>query len=157
AEQAALTAKRYDDDLGSVGAGSEHAANAYARSNDLFAVGGQAFNALTDSMTEGLKVLEGQSDKTFGEIAANFARMLADMAMRVTLSQIFNTIFGAILPGASNAAPLATQLYGSASSVVPGLTFGGPRQHGGPVAPGMVYTVGERGPEMFVPAAAGNI
>jgi lambda family phage tail tape measure protein len=35
--------------------------------------------------------------------------------------------------------------------------FGGARQAGGPVSPGMSYLVGERGPEMFVPRSAGNI
>jgi phage-related minor tail protein len=37
------------------------------------------------------------------------------------------------------------------------LDFGGPRAAGGPVAPGEAYLVGERGPEMFVPAGAGAI
>jgi lambda family phage tail tape measure protein len=35
--------------------------------------------------------------------------------------------------------------------------FGGARQAGGPVSPGMSYLVGERGPEMFVPRSAGTI
>lgn len=32
-----------------------------------------------------------------------------------------------------------------------------PRAHGGPVSSGMPYIVGERGPELFVPAASGSI
>ena len=37
------------------------------------------------------------------------------------------------------------------------LPYGGGRAAGGSVYPGMAYTVGERGPESFVPAVAGNI
>jgi phage-related minor tail protein len=35
--------------------------------------------------------------------------------------------------------------------------FGGARAEGGPVAPGRAFLVGEEGPELFVPAAAGRI
>ena len=42
-QNAALAAKRYDDDLGSLGAGFEQAANQYARAHDLFTAGGQIF------------------------------------------------------------------------------------------------------------------
>jgi hypothetical protein len=45
------------------------------------------------------------------------------------------------------------------SSVLGGLPGLGtiPMQHGGPVHPGQSYLVGERGPELFVPAQAGHI
>lgn len=35
--------------------------------------------------------------------------------------------------------------------------FGGARASGGPVAPGQSFLVGERGPELFTPAAAGAV
>lgn len=35
--------------------------------------------------------------------------------------------------------------------------FGGARAHGGVVAPGQRYLVGERGPELFTPGASGTI
>ncbi len=35
--------------------------------------------------------------------------------------------------------------------------FGGARAGGGPVAPGQSFLVGERGPELFTPAAAGSV
>src|SRR5262249_26339354 len=60
-QQAALEAKRYDDNLGSLAAGFEHAANANARANDMFSVGEKAFTSLTDAMGEGLDVLLGKS------------------------------------------------------------------------------------------------
>ncbi len=46
---------------------------------------------------------------------------------------------------------------GGLSSLI-GSLFGLPgRATGGPVAPGQAYVVGERGPELFVPTAAGRI
>ena len=45
----------------------------------------------------------------------------------------------------------------SFSGSILGSLFGGFRADGGPVAPNRAYMVGERGPEMFVPNAAGAI
>jgi hypothetical protein len=148
AHQAALAAQRYDDNIGSIGAGFEHAANAYARANDLFSVGEKAFTGLTDAMGQGLDVLLGKSNKTFGEIAADFANMLAKMAIQAAASQIFKTIFGTAASAGVGAA--------SASGATIAAT-GGFMQHGGPVSAGTPYVVGEAGPELFVPAAAGRI
>jgi hypothetical protein len=150
--QAALAARRYDDDLGSLAAGFEHAANANARANDLFSVGERAFTGLTNAMGEGLDVLLGKSNKTFGEIAADFASMLAKMALEAAASQVFKMIFGSI------AGPTVTAVPWTPVASFPG-TFGAPPglQHGGPVVAGRPYLVGEAGPELFVPQAAGNI
>jgi len=153
-QQNALAQRRYDDDLGSLAAGFEHAANAYARANDLYSQGEQVFNGLTASMGEGLDVLLGKSDKTFGQIAADFATMLAKMALQAATSQVFKSIFGAITPGAVG--------LGTSGVVVPpgfsGVTVPMPgMQGGGPVAPGVSYRVGEGGPERFVPSVAGTI
>jgi hypothetical protein len=149
--QAALAARRYDDDLGSLAAGFEHAANANARANDMFSVGERAFTGLTNAMGEGLDVLLGKSNKTFGEIAADFASMLAKMALEAAASQVFKMIFGSLTGtpaiGATGASP----------ATVLGMGFIGSRQHGGPVSAGRPYIVGEAGPELFVPAAAGQI
>jgi len=47
---------------------------------------------------------------------------------------------------------------GSGGSGLLGSLFGSPgRATGGPVSPGRPYMVGERGPELFVPTAAGSI
>jgi hypothetical protein len=154
-QQSALAAQRYDDNLGSLVAGFEHAANAYARSNDLYSVGEQGFNALTSSMMEGLKALEGQSQKSFGQIAADFANMLAQMALQAAASAAFKAIFGAVSSGVTAAAaPAAGYSAGIGSD---GLGWITPRAAGGPVDAGKPYVVGEQGPEYFVPTAAGNI
>jgi hypothetical protein len=154
-EQAALAAKRYDDNLGSLAAGFAQAANAYARQNDLFSQGQQIFGGLTSAMTEGLKALEGQSSKTFGQIALDFANMLADMAVRAAVSQVFKTVFGALGGGVTAAAVPAGGF--NAGIGADGLGWLTPRAGGGPVSAGQSYVVGEQGPELFVPTAAGNI
>ncbi|WP_285712578.1 tail tape measure protein [Erythrobacter oryzae] len=61
------------------------------------------------------------------------------------------SIFGG--GGAGNAGGLGGLLSGTLSAALglPG------RATGGPVAPGRAYVVGERGPEVFVPTAAGRI
>jgi phage-related minor tail protein len=148
--QAALAAQRYDDNLGSLAAGFEHAANAYARQNDLYSQGEQVFGGLTTAMSDGLKALEGQSNKTFGQIATDFANMLADMALRAAVSQVFKTVFGAA-SGTGTGSGVVFSDVGDLISHLPG------RASGGPVSGGQAYVVGESGPEMFIPAAAGNI
>ena len=150
--QSALAAKRYDDNLGSLAAGFEHAANAYARQNDLYSQGEQLFGGLTSAMSEGLKALEGQSNKTFGQIALDFANMLADMALRAAVSQVFKTLFGSL--SATTAAPTSGVVFSDVGDLLAHLPG---RAAGGPVNPGGAYVVGERGPEFFVPQAAGTI
>jgi hypothetical protein len=55
--------------------------------------------------------------------------------------------------------PLAESISGwlTTSGNIFSNVFGGARAGGGPVSAGVPYLVGERGPEMFVPASSGNI
>jgi hypothetical protein len=158
-EQARLEAMRYDDNMGSLAAGIEHAANAYARSNDLYSQGSQIFNGLTSAMGEGLDVLAGRSSKTFGDIAGDFALMLSKMAAQAAASQVFKYIFGAISLGSGYvpAVSATTNTIPDITTLISGLGQGGGRAAGGDVYPGNVYTVGESGPERFVPKVAGSI
>lgn len=55
---------------------------------------------------------------------------------------------------AINSIPSPGDIFGGIGGAVGGLI---PRQHGGPVAAGRGYLVGERGAELFVPRSAGNI
>ncbi len=48
-------------------------------------------------------------------------------------------------------------LGGALASLAAGLAGAPGRAAGGPVAAGRAYLVGERGPELFVPAAAGRV
>lgn len=59
-------------------------------------------------------------------------------------------------PLAAAAQPVLDRAMGWIQSAIGGL-FGGARAEGGPVMPGRMYLVGERGPELFLPEAAGRI
>jgi phage-related minor tail protein len=143
---AALNAKRYEDNMGSLTAGFEAAALQYARANDLFSQGGQIFNATVNFMNEGLDALAGKSNKTFGQILGDFARMLQQMAIRAAASAIFSKLFGA---GLDPTASLTTDQQIA--------VFSSYKATGGDVYPNQSYLVGEHGPERFVPTVAGAI
>ena len=136
-------------------AGIESAARAYQKSHDEFSTGQQAFTGLVDAMSQGLDTLSGASTKTFDQIAADFARMLAKLALQAAASQVFKAIFGTLttatdpLAGIGNAAAQAA--VNSAGTVLI------PKASGGPVSPDGSYLVGENGPERFVPGVAGMI
>src|SRR5690606_21040519 len=68
--------------------------------------------------------------------------MLRRMMAQAAVSQLF-TFLGGLSGGVGNAFRF--------------LGFGGARASGGPVFPNTAYTVGERGPETFVPNTAGRI
>jgi phage-related minor tail protein len=141
ADQSTRTA----NDIGSLAAGFDQAARAYAKSNDMFATGGQLFTGITTSMTESLDVLVGTSTKSWQQIALGFTQMLEKMALQAALSPVFKMISGAITSAIS---PVTI------SSIIEGLPA---MAGGGPVSAGQPYVVGEKGPELFVPGAAGTI
>jgi hypothetical protein len=62
----------------------------------------------------------------------------------------------AALLGTANPMGGTGGIFGAIGNAIAGL-FGGGRAEGGPVLPGRVYPVGERGPELFVPSVAGMI
>jgi hypothetical protein len=152
-EQGRLAATRYDDSLTSLAAGFESAANASARAHDMFSLGGDAFNALTGAMGEGIDALVGKSNKGFAQIAADFLLMIAKMTAVAAVSQIFQYLIKAagIAWGGTQASAGFTSGSTIAGLIPPG------RAAGGPVSAGSPYMVGESGPELFVPSAAGNI
>jgi hypothetical protein len=141
--------------------GIEDARKALEKSNDAYSMGQQTFNAFISATTEGLQALEGQSHKTFGQIALDFANMLAAMAEKAALSQVFNWMLSALgmSTGSSAVVPMPAPAGGYSASIVPGSGVGvvTNRQSGGPVVPGQGYLVGEGGPERFVPSTAGTI
>ena len=142
--------------------GIDEAALAQARFNDALAI----TTPLTDSLFDSLiAVVEGT--KTAEQAFADFLRSIADMLFQVSKQMIAQYIAlgiarmfaipgnygmsGGGLPfGGSGAAPagLNTSFIGSS-------LFG--RANGGPVTGNQPYLVGERGPELFVPGAQGNI
>jgi hypothetical protein len=152
----ARAASRYDDSLESLANGFLNASAAQARAHDLFSVGGQAFDALTSAMGEGIDALVGKSNKGFGQIAADFLLMIAKMTAAAAISQVFQYLLKAagFAAGAATATPSSGVQFADVGDLINHLPQ---RAAGGPVYPGTAYVVGERGPETFVPTAAGNI
>jgi hypothetical protein len=97
--------------------------------NELSDIGKSAIHDLIDAFDDG-----SLSGEEFLGIINNIVGKLEDMVIDAAFS------------GGAN--PLST-LFSS--------IFGGHRARGGPVEPGKVYDVGERGPEKFVPTVAGKI
>jgi phage-related minor tail protein len=94
----------------------------------------------------------------FAKIAVDFASMIADMtakwAVAAALKAALNAISGGLGGGLGGGSGMTFGLPPSEGSPAPS---GGMRAAGGPVLPGYGYTVGEQGPERFVPAVAGTI
>lgn len=80
---------------------------------------------------------------TFGEALRNVVQSLAEAALQALIFQGISAGIGTAGGG------------GLLGAIFP--KVGGARALGGPVAAGTAYRVGERGPEMFVPAMAGKI
>ena len=92
--------------------------------------------------------------KTLGEVATNVLRDIANQLLRMGVNQIFGSIFN---PFQSLMGPGGR--YEGASQL-PELTPPPPlpgKALGGAVGAGRPYMVGERGPELFIPGAQGNI
>lgn len=83
-------------------------------------------------------------DEAFARAGTSLARSLARAASdgEVSLAELARAVLGAA--GAGLGAALSK-------------SFSGARADGGPVLPGGAYLVGERGPELFRPSAAGSI
>ena len=80
-----------------------------------------------------------------------FIDTLRRMVAEAAAAQIFDTLnIGGLLGGFFG-------IGGSKSAPIPSGAFGGPLAGGGPVTSGTPYLVGEKGPELFVPGASGNI
>lgn len=122
------------------------------RANSEFEIGKKAVDFLGDS----IEALAGISGKSFGEVAINFALMIAKMEAARAASQVWSAIggFGGLLS--------AIGLGGAGAGSIP--TIGGGIMDmtvlsagGGPLSAGQRSIVGEDGPELFVPNTGGNI
>lgn len=87
-------------------------------------------------------------DEAFNRAGASLARSLARAAAdgQVSLGELARAVLGAA----------GTALRGGLTETL-SKRFSGARAEGGPVLPGGAYLVGERGPEVFRPHAAGSI
>lgn len=105
-------------------------------------------NNIGNSMSEAfMGMVDGTKSvkQAFRSMAADIVKHL----FKVLVVQRLIQGIGGALSGSSNA--LIADIGGGLSS------YGGGAANGGPVQAGRSYTVGERGPEIFTPATAGNI
>lgn len=166
---------RNADDMGRAYRGAAGGADAFIagfeqslvdleRANSLFNLGRQSIDFWSDS----LDILAGTSNRTFGQMAVDFAMMIAKWELAAQASNIWNMVrgkgptdqglFGSILSGigdlfSGGGSNVSDAVYNGGGS----LTYGGRRAGGGGVNPGSWYMVGERGPEPFIPHAPGTI
>ena len=117
----------------------------------------------TDSLFDGLMaVAEGTktAEQAFADFLRSIASMLADTAKQMIAQYIAIGIarMFAGLPAMSSGQTIdITAVDAGTVNSLGGLNFGGYMANGGQTAPGNAYMVGERGPELFVPGAKGNI
>lgn len=115
---------------------------------------GEAAAAL-EALREPARRAADSIDEAFARAGASLSRSLARAASdgKVSLAELAQAVLAAV-----NAA--AGQRGGGLGEVVSAVLkggFAGARAAGGPVLPGGAYLVGERGPEVFRPAAAGSV
>jgi hypothetical protein len=128
---------------------------------------GQAADAAANMMTFGIQSFV-DGTKTAEEVFADFLRSIADMLMRTAQQMIAQYIvLGVARAFGLGTTPSFPSFQSGMNAGIPSVgdyggmnlagNFGGFRANGGPVGAGQAYLVGERGPELFVPGAQGNI
>lgn len=128
---------------------------------------GQAADAAANMMTFGIQSFV-DGTKTAEEVFADFLRSIADMLFRTAQQMIAQYIvLGIARAFGLGTTPSFPSFQSGVDSGLPGFgdytgmnlagNFGGFRADGGSVSSGRSYLVGERGPELFVPGAQGNI
>ena len=143
------------------------AALAQARFNEAMAITVPVTDSLFDSL---VSVVEGTktAEQAFADFLRSIASMLADTAKQLIATYIAIGIarmfagMGGVTNNAGSSLKTITEKYGTfgaegaanAAKALPPLP---PMALGGQVGAGKAYLVGERGPEMFIPGAQGNI
>ena len=118
-----------------------------------------AADALVDSVfaiAQGTKTAE----EAFADFLRSIASMLADTAKTMIAQYIaigIARMFAGMPKMSSGETIDITAVDAGTVNSLGGLNFGGYMANGGQTAPGNAYMVGERGPELFVPGAKGNI
>lgn len=110
--------------------------------NELDEFSKKAAESIQDAIGDGLvDIMEGN----FDDIGKSFGKMLTRMAAEAVAADIARLLFGGSAKGGSGEGWLSGLLSAFGGS----MGFGGGKANGGPVAPGTLYRVNERGPEMF--------
>jgi hypothetical protein len=117
-----------------------------------------AFGSSFRSIVDGSRSTREALSDFFKSIAESYLQMAVDIIAKQVQMIILQTILNAIGGAVSGGASTGTSTGGAPSTgifAVPELKA--PRALGGPVNPGEIRPVGERGPELFVPYSAGTI
>jgi hypothetical protein len=116
--------------------------------NDNFREASQITSGFLQQFRDGL--VEGKGLwSSFGQAASGALDTISNKLLDMAANQLIAGLFGAALGGGGG--------YFGNSGYTNLLSFGGPRAMGGPVKGGTPYLVGEKGPELFVPSASGQI
>lgn len=112
--------------------------------------------AALEALKEPAERAAGAIEDAFGRAGDSLTRSLARAAAdgEVSLGELARAVLNAL-----NAAAGSGGLGAAVQAALGGFggAFGGARADGGPVVAGGAYLVGERGPEVFRPAAGGAI
>ena len=136
-----------------IAAAVEQATAAYQKARDeakstgdtiLESVAGQFDNALNSLVN-----FANTGKASIGEFAASAVADLQRVFLKLLLVKSLEGLAGAF--GGAGGGGLGG-IFGSLAGLI-----GGARAEGGPVSPGKVFLVGEKGPELFVPPTRGNI
>jgi phage-related minor tail protein len=113
---------------------------------------GSGFAKAGDVLERGLLSAIRHGSLGFDDLKRAALQTMDEIATQAVKSGI-GSLFSGASGGASGGGGLGQLLSGAIGSLLglPG------RATGGPVAPGQAYVVGERGPELFVPTAAGRV
>lgn len=172
-DQADLMQKNADG-LAAMGAGFEYAMNQQGKALSSFNIGAQLFQGTFDTMSSSIADFLKTGQFSFANFAKAFGDMLIDMGAKVTAFYLIKgavSLIGSAFGGFSSFAG-GGNLSGFAAGAGPqgpsggavaasgfdwSSLFGGNRAVGGSVTPGVGYTVGENGPERFMPSVPGQI
>lgn len=111
--------------------------------------------AALEALREPAERAAASIETAFGKAGESLARSLARAASdgEISLAELAQAVLAAVnAMGGGGSGSLGDAI----AAVLSGM-FGGGRADGGPVLPGGAYLVGERGPEVFRPHAAGEI
>lgn len=129
-----------DKSSGSLGEHADRAGEALAKLADEAPAAAAVIEDAFERSGEAIERAMTSAARTGGDV---FAKMAQSILLALADLAIDRIVGGPLM-----------QLLGSLESSAPFLR---PRADGGPVLPGGAYLVGERGPELFVPASAGAI
>lgn len=141
-------------------------ANTQGFATDVAAMRGSFDGTLVDGFSRAGDVLERGLLTALrkGSIGFEDLRRVAMNVIDQIASRSLNNLFGSIGlggggggGGGSGGAGAGGNLLGNIGTLVASLLGSPGRATGGPVSPGRGYLVGERGPELFMPASAGRI